>query len=540
MSSGCVALLIPPGWTLATGGPHLGTALLAGALLKQSIPVHLADWNLEMARSFGATLTERDAQSACADPNLDSLNYPYFRAQEALNTALGSSSATWDIQQGYSDLRFDRKSPEAIQKALSEPSSLDHPLEALAQRLLEDYDPTLIGISITVPGQLLPAFYAVKALRSVGFDRPIILGGNLVTRLGALMALPWVFDLIDGIALWQGEISIPRIWSERHNREWNNIPNLIWRDRDQIRLNDTCQLAPSTFSLPDFRGLPLKHYWGSRFLTAIGSRGCYYGKCSFCSIPYGWGKGGFLGNDTAENVIRQIESGVSNFGIHRFKFVEEAMHPGLISSVADRLIQEELNIEFEGYARFDRPWMEPGLLARLSRSGLKKLYLGMELARTEARSVLNKADALSFVDLLAALQDHGIKAHLFCMFGYPGTGVDDAIETINFALRHQEIIDSLDIFPFYYATHTIVPGISALNEPNAEWTVEQKYEPTVPGVMTMDEVSLLVQELEDYVWKVNPRWLHPVYRMVSPWTTAEQLRSANFGEIDSYVAAVSR
>jgi len=512
-----VALIVPPGWTLITGGPQIGIALLAGALRPKGIPVSMVDWNIELAGLFGASISEDQARAACAHPVLESLNQPYFQAQQALDAPLSGSSASWDLQLGYSDRQFDHRSASAVFAALQERSALDGPLQTLAAELLNEGHPRVIGLSVTVPGQILPALYAARALRATGFEGRIVLGGNLVTRLGQAMALPWLFDWVDALAIWQGELSLPLLWEKADRRDWQDIPNLIWHDGHELRVNHSRQLEPAEFTLPDFQGLPLDRYWGSRFLTSIGSRGCYYGKCSFCSIPYSWGKGGFLGNDSVGNILQQLTNGVSQFHVNRYKFIEEALHPSLLSAVSTSLQQSDFAVEFEGYARFDRPWMEAGNVRSFARAGLKKVYLGMELARTRTRNILNKSDTADFEDMLSALHDEGIKSHVFCMFGYPGTGVDDAVETIDFALRHEHLIDSLDIFPFYYATHTSVLGIRAVPHQDTEWSVEQSYEPLGEDVLSMNEVAVLVEELEGYLWKVKPAWLHPVYRMVSPW-----------------------
>ena len=256
--------------------------------------------------------------------NVDLLNVPYFSAQDAIHANLHGTASAWDLQLGYSDANHDRRRPDAVREAMLQGSPLDDALNALAAELLSRHTPSLIGISLTVPGQILPAFYTARALRQAGFGGVIVFGGNVVTRLASKMALPWVFEWVDALALWQGETSLPELCRSTEKRDWAEIPNLIWFDRGEIRINGTRTLTPAEFAAPDFEGLPLRSYWGSQFLTAVGSRGCYYGKCSFCSIPYAWGNDGFLGNETPEAVVRQIERGVAHHSVRRFKFIDEA------------------------------------------------------------------------------------------------------------------------------------------------------------------------------------------------------------------------
>jgi hypothetical protein len=518
MSDITIALVTPPGWTLATGGPHLALPLLAGALRRDGHSAYLADWNIEVSKRFGARITEDQARAISDDLDFGSMNGPYSAAQDALLGGLAGTTATWDPQLGYSDSAYDSSDPAAIREALEAPSPIDGVLTDLAQGLLSESRPRIIGFSISVPGQILPCFYAVRALRKCGFRGIIVLGGNVITRLASKMALTWVFDWVDALVVYQGELVLPALCRASEGRDWTTIPNLVWRDGDQIHANSTHVLTPSQFGAPDFRGLPLEDYWGAQFLTAVGSRGCYYGRCSFCSIPYAWGNDGFLGNDTPTAIVQQFETGISRHGIHRFKFIDEALHPGLLSLVADIVIDRGLKVEFEGYARLDQSWLSPRLLSRLSKAGLRKLYVGIEIAGSKNRILLNKSDNADPGKFLTSLSDHGILAHLFCMFGFPGTGEDDAVATVEFALQHEPHIDTLDILPFHYANHTVVPGAIIVDEPERAWALTHRYLPTVPGALSMEGVSELARAYENYVWVTNARWIHPVYRLASPWT----------------------
>ena len=53
------------------------------------------------------------------------------------------------------------------------------------------------------------------------------------------------------------------------------------------------------------------------------------------------------------------------------------------------------------------------------------------------------------------LEEHGIKTHIFCMFGYPGTTMNDAFSTIEFAMDNSNLIDTLDIAPFTLTRHIL-------------------------------------------------------------------------------------
>jgi hypothetical protein len=233
-NGGRAAIIVPPGWTLVTGGPHLAVALLASSLRAHGIHVDVDDWNVSLARRFGATITEDQVRSSVTSNNVDLLNVPYFSAQDAINANLQGTASAWDLQLGYSDTSHDWRRPDAVREAMLQEGPLDDALNALAAELLSRHAPSLVGISLTVPGQILPAFYSARALRQAGFGGAIVFGGNVVTRLASKMALPWVFEWVDALALWQGETSLPILCLSAEDRDWAGIPNLIWFDRGEM------------------------------------------------------------------------------------------------------------------------------------------------------------------------------------------------------------------------------------------------------------------------------------------------------------------
>jgi Radical SAM superfamily len=514
---GPVTLFFPPGWPLTVGGPHIGLALLKSFLEQQGVSAEIVDLNLDAAGHLGAHIGSQAVADSCNARTLPALNEPYFRAEDHLSAIAEHFSGEWDLQTGFSFRTLDAGSSNSVcqHSALKSPFT-DFFLHESVPSVLEN-NCILVGISIAIPTQLVPAFELCRLLRKAGFQGRIVLGGNMVSRLGQSLSLDWVFDLIDGFVSFQGEEAL---WAlSQEPEDWSSIPNLTWRKHGRIISNQVRTLSRQDFSIPDFDGLPLENYWGFRYLPIVASRGCYYGKCTFCAIPFGWGNGGFIGHSSPEDVVEGIKSAHERYGISNFKFVDEALHPQLIRRIAELLLKESFPIAFEGYARFDAAWGDREFLALLSRAGLRKVYLGLELAPTSSRSVLNKGDSVGrhAISILQNLNQAGILAHAFCMFGFPGTGVAEAIDTVEFVVKNSRLLDSLDIFPFYYAKHTHVEGVRIILDPVKDWAVEHAYEPARLDVLPADQVSELCHRIEDAIWNERPEWLHPVYRMFSPW-----------------------
>lgn len=516
MSRPSAVLFLPPGWTLVPGGPHLALPLLKGFLEKRGVPTEIVDLNLAAASHYGAGISDRAVRNACTPASLDSMNAPYFKAEDRLTSVAALHSGTWELHDGFRFATQDAESSESVREHSTLRSPFTDCYAAHAIPLVMARNPTLVGVSITVTTQLIPAFELCRRLRQAGYQERIVLGGNIITRIKDELRLDWIFDLIDGFVSLQGEESV---FALACGMSMETVPNLTWRRGATIISNPDKTLPREQFDVPQFEGLPLASYWGERYLPMIASRGCYYGKCKFCAIPYGWGNGGFIGNGAAEDVVANMKAAYETHGISNFKFVDEALNPPLLRHIAELLLRESLPIAFEGYARFDPAWEDSSYLDLVSRAGLRKVYLGLELVASGTRTLLNKGDRVAerAAEVLERLHDTSILTHCFCMFGFPGTGRAEALDTMEFAFRHATLIDSLDIFPFYYAKHTQVDGIKAIAPEGKDWAVEYEYEPDSASVLSSGEVKNLCDQLEAFVWRERPTWLHPVYRMFSPW-----------------------
>ena len=511
-------LLFPPGWSLNIGGPHIALPLLKGFLKERSITAEIRDLNIELSQYFKVNITQSDVIKACESPTLASLNKPYFISQDRYSEIASTFQGKWEVHEGFRPDGFNPSSSESIRHYSQQISPYTEFFSDEVIPSILNQPPSMIGVSISVPDQLLSTFEFCRMLRGAGYEGRIFLGGNMIARIWENMLKNWIFELVDGLVVYQGEqtlVDLSRALEKGH--DLGKVPNLIWKQGDQFITNDRYNAPANTFEGPCFDGLSPNDYWGVSYLPMIGSRGCYYGKCSFCAIPFGWGDQRFTGHDKPGRVFQYMRHASEKYNINRFKFVEEAMHPAILRRLCDIIIEHRFSCHFEGYARFDPFLNDTEFLTKVSKAGLRKVYLGLELSPGDTRALLNKSDTAPAVETLKRLYDAGIKTHIFCMFGYPGTGVDEALNTIEFVLKYEHLIDTLDIFPFYYAKHTHVDLVEPIIDPEQDWAVEYAYLPSEQGVLSHSEVNELALQLEGVIWEKHPEWLHPTYRMYSPW-----------------------
>lgn len=514
-----ILLLHPPGWSLNYGAPHIALPVIKEYLETAGIRCEIKDLNIELSSYYGVNIVEKDIF-----PFKDSFDeikaYDlYFIKAKQLNEIAKQYDGEWKIKSGFNFNNCNLSSSINIREFSQYVSPAS---EFYSSQLLLDIKkdpPLIIGISITVPSQLLSAFEIIRILRKNMYKGFIVLGGNTITRLKDSLQKDWIFDLIDGIVFNQGEEALEILWKNILSKSsLESVPNLLWRKNGRYFYNGYRKLDKNKFSMPDFSGFPIGNYWGINYLPAISARGCYYGKCSFCAIPYAWGNNGFIGLDNPDKVVAYMINSQKKWGINRFSFVEETMHPASISNIANKLVKSGQPFLFEGYARFENIWKNNDFLKLLSKAGLRKVFIGMELISSEKRNLLNKNDNSEMIlDFIKRFYDNNIKVHLFTMFGYPETSKKEAFDTIVFLLKNNKYIDTIDVSHFLYAKHTKVNGVIPVIEDENDWTLDFPIIPNNKNTLNTDEAQLLANALESIVIQEQPKWTHPIYRMLSTW-----------------------
>lgn len=520
-----ILFAFPPGWNMNVGSPHLGLPLLQALARRAGAEVFIRDLNWEMSEYVSVKPTICEVQKAVACGNLESLNEPYFRAEDGLMEIARLYGATWNVQLGFQYGKYTPDSSAEVMEAGSAPSPFKQYYEKHVLPYVREISPQIIGLSIASPGQLIPAFQLCRLLKQDGYRGLIVMGGNIISRLRDAVRNPVLYKFVDLFVFYQGEICLTRIINKikEGSRDFSYVPNVVFFDGKKVVITPVLEtLDLQILPTPDFDGFLIGEYWGENYVTLVAARGCYYGKCHFCAIPLGWNTKGFAGVRRPQLVFHDMVQIYRKYGATRFKFVDEALIPNLMVVLAEGIRKSGLPFEWEGYTRLEKVWLDEEFVKTVAEGGFRKGYFGLEVYPTGKRSALNKHDSPDPEKLLKVCNKYGIKVHFFCLFGFPGTGRQEAEATIDFVLRHADLIDTIDIYRFGYMRHTQVPGIQAVIDPKNDWAMEHDWVPVEKSVLTKDQAEELKVELEEIMWSEYPRMLHPTYRLISPWKLTGQ------------------
>jgi len=517
MNTKKILLLHPPGWSLNYGGPHLGIPIIQGYLKANNIPCIAKDMNIETAISYNFHIDQSYIKKPFDSVDADK---KYFNLVREMKKVADLYDGDWKIKSGFSFSGCNLSSPEHIRSFSKNRSPFTDYYENEILPLIQEEKPLIVGFSITVPSQLLSTFELIRILRKSNYTGIIVIGGNTVSRLKEEMQLDWIFDLIDYVIVNQGEESLRLMYESLIRYEpIDTIPNIIYRNAQGDYIYTSYKkIDRKDLTCPDFTGYPVGEYWGINYLPIISARGCYYGKCEFCPIPFAWGNGGFVGYDDPKKILNFFIESIDRYNIHNFSFVDEAMSIGKLRQLANLIIENNLKIQFDGYAMFEKSWNSKENLALFQKAGLKKLHIGLETIGHAGRKTMKKSNNnIDILDYLKLFKKYGIKVHLFIMVGFPGTSIEDALETIEFVLGHRDLVETIDVSNFVYAKHTTVSAVSPSIEQENDFSLDYSYEVKNENDLTFSDALVLARSLESVVIQKEPQWTNPIYRMRSTW-----------------------
>ena len=362
---------------------------------------------------------------------LENILAPYFPSQL---TVIGSQ------------LRFSPYSSEEIINSFNHPEEnyfYDIYKEHYLPSILKN-DVDIMGLSITSVEQVIPGLTLAKLVKNAVPDIHITVGGSVFTKLvDVLEKGSPLFNFVDSFIVHEGEtplLKFAEAW--RGDRDLSQVPNLVWKDKDKIRINRPfAKEALNELPTPNFDGIPFHLYLSpERVLPVMGSRGCYWERCAFCSIPFDHMD---FHVRYAENVVQDFKNLQEKYNCNYFFFTDEALPINFLKSFAQKLIDEEVQCQWTGELKFEKSLLKDNRLELLYRSGLRKLIFGME---SYNQRVLDSMDKGCPVDIIDRTVEEcirlGIGMHLYLICGFPTETKEEVMDSINFVLNNPKMLES--------------------------------------------------------------------------------------------------
>ncbi|MEO0653077.1 MAG: radical SAM protein, partial [Planctomycetota bacterium] len=262
----------------------------------------------------------------------------------------------------------------------------------------------------------------------------------------------WLFELTDYLVLGDGAQSVVALADALEGRgSFDAVRNLVRRVDGRLVRNDASPwLEPiDDLALPDFESAPME-----RFLTPqpiyplMLSRGCYWGRCTFCSI--GWRENyRMLRPENIERHARQL----SQLGARYVQLQDSSVPPRGARLLAETVARESLGLHWEGGFKFSTQLEDPEYCTTLHAGGCRSLKMGLESMNQGVLDLMDKGfDVERVPTMLQNLRQAGISAEMLWFIGFPTEGLEDVLRTVRFLHERRDLF-GLTAFVGDYALH---------------------------------------------------------------------------------------
>jgi len=304
----------------------------------------------------------------------------------------------------------------------------------------------LLGISIIHAGQVIPGLTLARVLRTRYPHLHIVIGGSVFARhQDILKDKKILFDeMFHSIVLFEGEHPLDELLNQLKNgKPLDTIPNLIYLKNGEVTRNSSSKaLSYDQLASPNFDDLPLNKYlMPYPVLPYMASRGCYWGKCTFCTHSFIYDS--HYRKENEERVAEELDSLGKKYKTKYFTFSDEAISPNAFDRMSKAILSQGVEMRALGMLKFESDSVETvELFENMYKAGFLMLFFGLESANDRILSIIEKGcDQATEKRVLENSSLAGIWNHLYLFFGFPTEEKHEAQETIDFTVQHSELGD---------------------------------------------------------------------------------------------------
>ena len=352
----------------------------------------------------------------------------------------------------------------------------------LIRPVMERERPAMVGISVVQQKQLIATFTFCKMIKEEFPATHITLGGNIITRIrDTLPEIEGLWQWFDSAVVYEGESAYLQLTEAvKSGGDFAKLPNLIYKDESGIHVNkEVCAENLAELPPPDFDGLPLEKYFVPHLiLPYLATRGCYYGRCTFCDHFQGYVEG--FRTKQVDQITEEIKFLKDKYGTRFFHFTDESYPPALFQKLSRKLIDDKLDIAWTTHMRFEESLLDEQVWQDVGESGCKYLHFGYESGNQRVLKLMDKSTKLDAIETnLRMSSEAGIWNHLMGFFGFPGETNEEADDSKAFVEKNSAHIHSLGFMTFVLGKYSPVAfepekyGVSYYKNP--EWDLALDY-----------------------------------------------------------------
>ncbi len=302
-----------------------------------------------------------------------------------------------------------------------------------------------VGISVCFPGQLQPAYAFALKLKEHLPGVHVTCGGPGITQLFIRHSgsdLLRVLGPFDSAVVFEGEHALLGLCRALDaGAPLRDLPNVVHRDPllgaryTPGHGSEDLRVLPA----PDFDGLPLDLYFSPVVtLPYDPTRGCYWGKCTFCH--YGLAEVG-----TASYRERPVETALDHlatmrekYGTRYFYLSQDSVAPKTLLKLAQGIAARGLDLRWATDLK-PETYLTAERARTLREGGAVACALGVESASPRVLEMIDKGAPVSTVkSVMKNLSSAGIAVEAMCFTDFPTESYKEAMETLRFLDEHRD------------------------------------------------------------------------------------------------------
>ena len=330
----------------------------------------------------------------------------------------------------------------------------------------------IVGLSIIHIGQVIPGLTLARQLRTLYPHLHIVVGGSVFNRHADLLddKQELFKEFFHSLIVSEGELPLDQLVCHlKENKPLHTVPNLIHLEGDTVIRNPKSEALPyEDLVCPTFDQLPLEKYlMPYPVLPYMSSRGCYWGKCTFCTHSFIYDS--HYRKENEVRVAEELDHLSKKYKTKYFTFSDEAISPNAFNRISKEILRRGVEMRSLGMLKFESSEKEtPELFDDIYRAGFLMLFFGLESANDRILSVIDKGcDQETERAVLKHSSEAGIWNHLYLFFGFPTEEREEAEDTIKFTIENSEVESGI--------IHSVGQSIFALEKDSAIYHNPSKF-----------------------------------------------------------------
>lgn len=371
----------------------------------------------------------------------------------------------------------------------------------------------VIGLSIQQDWNVEKSIIILKKLKKL-FPKTVFVVGGHAPTIGILNNDSFYFELIrliDIAVIGDGEVTFYNIIKRLEgNCEWNDILGIAYYDRltNKVVINNLSPKVEDLDGIPFMDRYVLSQHvssYNSKTASILGSRGCGYNHCRFCTISCYQASqtGSTYRQRSNDNIIEEIISVKETYGVDYFNFEDDDFTSP--SKLGDIKLQDfcskikKINISFSIVCRTES--IEFAKLMTLKKAGLKAVFLGIESFYPPTLKIFNKNVNIDKIhkafEILkecnfSAKVDSIYRIYTGYILWHPMTTYEEILITIDNVKRY-------NLSPKILTRKLYIYRHSELEKTFKSYITSDNHEPTLKWRYHYQEIEVLYKAIIDYL-----------------------------------------